>query len=146
MVVMKKNLCLHNNCKNQKWLWCQIRFRVFFFTIHSTESEDTKQTTKPQALGKPKISRKMKSNKFFFAKVLITWSLHNGATAETKESAIATSTDPPHSNSRSIRVIFSLRWTHFMLLISFYILWKHQKTIGFMFSGGIERNQWYEMG
>ena len=29
---------------------------------------------------------------------------------------------------------------------SFYTPWKHEKTSGFMiFSGSIERNQWYEM-
>ena len=37
--------------------------------------------------------------------------------------------------------------THFMPLISFDTLWKHQKTSGFlMFSAGIKRDQWYEMG
>ena len=37
--------------------------------------------------------------------------------------------------------------THFMPLISFYTPWKHQKTSDFlMFSGGIERDQWDEMG
>ena len=37
--------------------------------------------------------------------------------------------------------------THFMPLVSFYIPWKLQKTRGFlMFSGGIEKDQWHEMG
>ena len=37
--------------------------------------------------------------------------------------------------------------TYFMPLISFYIPWKHYKTFGFsLFSGGIERDQWHEMG
>ena len=37
--------------------------------------------------------------------------------------------------------------THFMPLVSFYIPWKHQKTFGFLiFSGGIERGHWHEMG
>ena len=37
--------------------------------------------------------------------------------------------------------------THFMPLASFYIPWKLQKTRGFlMFSGGIEKDQWHEMG
>ena len=36
---------------------------------------------------------------------------------------------------------------HFMPLISFDTPWKHQKTRGFpMFSGGIKRDQWHEMG
>ena len=36
---------------------------------------------------------------------------------------------------------------HFMPLVSFYILWKHQGTSGFpLFSRGIERDQWHEMG
>ena len=36
--------------------------------------------------------------------------------------------------------------TYFMLLVSFYTPWKHQKTTGFlMFLGGIERNQWHIM-
>ena len=35
--------------------------------------------------------------------------------------------------------------THFTLLVCIYTPWKHQKTSGFlMFSGGIERDQWYE--
>ena len=37
--------------------------------------------------------------------------------------------------------------THFMPLISFDTPWKHQKTRGFlMFSGGLKRVQWHEMG
>ena len=47
---------------------------------------------------------------------------------------------------------FSLRMvlTHFIPLVSFYTLWKHQKTFGetsgfLMFSGGIERYHWHEM-
>ena len=37
--------------------------------------------------------------------------------------------------------------THFMPLISFDTPRKHQNTRGFlMFSWGIERDQWYEMG
>ena len=37
--------------------------------------------------------------------------------------------------------------THFVPLISFDTLWKHQKTSGFlMFSRGIKRDQWHEMG
>lgn len=36
---------------------------------------------------------------------------------------------------------------HFISMVSLYIPWKHQKAIGFlMFSGGIEINQWHEMG
>ena len=36
---------------------------------------------------------------------------------------------------------------HFVTLVSFDTSWKSQKTTGFMgFSGGKERNQWYEMG
>ena len=36
--------------------------------------------------------------------------------------------------------------THFILLVSFYTSWKHQKTFSFlMFSRGIERDQWHEM-
>ena len=36
---------------------------------------------------------------------------------------------------------------HFMQLVSFYSPWKHQKTRGFlMFSEGIERDLWHEMG
>ena len=34
-----------------------------------------------------------------------------------------------------------------MSLVSFYTPWKHQKTKDFpMFSGGIERDQWDEIG
>ena len=36
--------------------------------------------------------------------------------------------------------------THIMPLVSFDTPWKHQKTFGFLFSGGIERDQWHEMG
>ena len=37
--------------------------------------------------------------------------------------------------------------SHFMPLTSFDTPWKHQKTSGFlMFSGGIKRDQWHEMG
>ena len=36
---------------------------------------------------------------------------------------------------------------HFILLISFYIPGKHQKTFEFLtFSGGIAKDQWHEMG
>ena len=36
---------------------------------------------------------------------------------------------------------------HFMPLVSFDTTWKYQKTRGFLnFSGGIERDQWHEMG
>ena len=35
---------------------------------------------------------------------------------------------------------------HFMRLVSFYTLCKHQKTFSFlMFSGGMEKEQWHEM-
>ena len=44
-------------------------------------------------------------------------------------------------------ILFSSVLTRFMPLISFYTPRKHQKTRGFlMFSGGIERDQWHEMG
>ena len=44
------------------------------------------------------------------------------------------------------RVWFILN-SYFMPLVSFYIPWKYQKTSNFlMFSGGIERNQWHQMG
>ena len=37
--------------------------------------------------------------------------------------------------------------TPFMPLASIYTPWKHKKTGDFlMFSGGIERDQWHEMG
>ena len=37
--------------------------------------------------------------------------------------------------------------THFMSLVSFNTPWKHQKTSSFlMFSGGIQKDQWREMG
>ena len=36
---------------------------------------------------------------------------------------------------------------HFIPLVSFHTPWKHQKTRGFfMFSGGIEWDQWHEIG
>ena len=36
---------------------------------------------------------------------------------------------------------------HFIPLTSFYIPGKHQKTFEFLpFSGGIEKDQWHEMG
>ena len=37
--------------------------------------------------------------------------------------------------------------THFMPLVSFYTPWEHLKTFNFlMFSGGIKREQWQDMG
>ena len=37
--------------------------------------------------------------------------------------------------------------THFMPLISSYTYWKYQKTTGFLiFSRGIGKDQWHEMG
>ena len=37
-------------------------------------------------------------------------------------------------------------WTNFMLLVSFYAPWKHQKTRYFLlFSGGKSRNHWHEV-
>ena len=50
-----------------------------------------------------------------------------------------------------ICLINCLKWsftlTHFMPLVSYYMPWKHEKTFGFfMFSGGVERNQWHEIG
>ena len=37
--------------------------------------------------------------------------------------------------------------THFMPLVFLYTPRKHQKTSGFLiFSGGIERDQWHEIG
>ena len=37
--------------------------------------------------------------------------------------------------------------TNFMSLTSFYTPWKHKKTRGFlMLAGGIERDQWHELG
>ena len=45
------------------------------------------------------------------------------------------------------RILIFMQLTHFMPLVSFYTFWKHQKTKGFLvFSGGIEREQWHEMG
>ena len=45
------------------------------------------------------------------------------------------------------RLFRSICVTHFIPLVSFYTPWKHQKTRGFlMFSGGLERDQWHEMG
>ena len=36
---------------------------------------------------------------------------------------------------------------HFMPLVSFDTPWKYQKPFGFLIlSGGIERDQWHEMG
>ena len=51
--------------------------------------------------------------------------------------------------SVDIFLVFSLlaQSTNSLSLISFYTPWKHQKTSGFlMFSGGIERDYWHEMG
>ena len=43
--------------------------------------------------------------------------------------------------------MLKLLLTHFMPLVSFDTPWKHQRTKGFlMFSGGIEKDQWHEMG
>ena len=44
--------------------------------------------------------------------------------------------------------IGGLFWlTQFTVVLSFYTPWKHQKISGFlMFSGGIENDQWHEMG
>ena len=37
-------------------------------------------------------------------------------------------------------------WTNFMLLVSFYARWKHQKTRYFLlFLGGKSRNHWHEV-
>ena len=42
---------------------------------------------------------------------------------------------------------FQEKITHFMSLVLFHISSKYHKTYGFlMFSGGIERDQWHEMG
>ena len=44
-------------------------------------------------------------------------------------------------------VVLRIPLTHFMSLVSFDTPWKYQETFGFlMFSGDIERDQWYEMG
>ena len=44
-------------------------------------------------------------------------------------------------------VIIRITLTHFMPRVSFYTPWKHQKTKDLpMFSGGIERDQWDEIG
>ena len=56
-----------------------------------------------------------------------------------------------HGGKAMIKILFYLDsllpLTHFMSLVSLYIPWKYQKTSGFlMFSGGIEINQWHEMG
>ena len=51
--------------------------------------------------------------------------------------------------SRSLILWISTFWkylTHFILLVSFYAPWKHEKTRGLMmFSEGIKRDQCYEM-
>ena len=50
-------------------------------------------------------------------------------------------------NTKVFRELLPTLLTHFMPLISFDTLWKHQKTRGFlMFSEGIKRDQWHEMG
>ena len=51
------------------------------------------------------------------------------------------------NHAMSVSVLF-LHWllTHFMSLVSFNTPWKHQKTFGFLFSEGIERDQYHEMG
>ena len=36
--------------------------------------------------------------------------------------------------------------TNFMPLVSFYAPWKQKNKVFLMFSGGIEKDQWYEMG
>ena len=35
--------------------------------------------------------------------------------------------------------------THFQPMFHFYTPWKHQKTYGFLFSGGIEVEGWSKM-
>ena len=62
------------------------------------------------------------------------------------------------SNNKGFMILNWLIWridlvniyghlTHFLPLVSFYTPWKHHKTRGFlMFTGGIERDQWYETG
>ena len=43
--------------------------------------------------------------------------------------------------------IVTKKMNRFVQLISLYTPWKPQKTSGFlMFSGGLEREQWHEMG
>ena len=49
------------------------------------------------------------------------------------------------SNCRSLSKNSRITLTYFMPLVSFYTPEKHQKTRGILiFSGGIERDQWYE--
>ena len=36
--------------------------------------------------------------------------------------------------------------THFMPMVSFDTPRKYKKTFGFLFSGGVDRGQWHEMG
>ena len=48
---------------------------------------------------------------------------------------------------KTFSTIFFQNLTHFMPLVFLYTPWKHQKTSAFlMFSGGIERDQWHEIG
>ena len=49
--------------------------------------------------------------------------------------------------SNPINLKTFIKLTHFLPLARFYTPWKDQKTKGFlMFSGGIEKDQWHEMG
>ena len=46
-----------------------------------------------------------------------------------------------------MKIIKKILVNPFYATISFYTPWKHQKTKGFlMFFGGIERDEWHEMG
>ena len=45
-----------------------------------------------------------------------------------------------------MEILLQKELTHSIPLVSFYTPWKNQKIPGFlMFSGGLEREQWYEM-
>ena len=60
--------------------------------------------------------------------------------------------EPSHQHRPTIEVLKDTKvsllvLSHFMPLVFFYIPWKNQKTRGFlMFSGDIEKDQWYKMG
>ena len=54
---------------------------------------------------------------------------------------------PDHLHLLQISIWITQFFTYFMPLVSFDTPWKHQKTNAFlMFSGGVERDQWHEMG
>ena len=61
--------------------------------------------------------------------------IFRGAQKETREMEVVKESTNP----------FQVILTHFMPLVSFYTPWHYQETEAFLFSGGIEKDQYDEM-